>query len=268
LGLVPAVLWGSAGWWLAAVVTYLALQTFAVGIGTHRLFTHRAFQTSRAKEIFLSYFSMLHMLGSPISWVAVHALHHETADTENDPHSPHQIAWWKIWFSTYYDGEMSKAMRYVRPMLRDRHHVFVHRNYFKLALLWQTLLLLIGWKVYLFIFCVPTVLVYNITTLGTVAHHVFGYRTYDTVCESRNNWLLSLLTAGDGWHNNHHWNPRSLRHGEKWWEIDLQAWLIERIFAQTDGDKQSIAVRQVAASSRKAARRMNGDLQINESKLK
>jgi stearoyl-CoA desaturase (delta-9 desaturase) len=49
----------------------------------------------------------------------------------------------------------------------------------------------------------------------------FGSRRYATRDESRNNWLLALLTFGEGWHNNHHYCPGSVRQGFYWWEIDL-----------------------------------------------
>jgi stearoyl-CoA desaturase (delta-9 desaturase) len=50
---------------------------------------------------------------------------------------------------------------------------------------------------------------------------VLGYRNYDTSDESRNNWFVALITLGEGWHNNHHADSRSSRHGHRWFEIDL-----------------------------------------------
>ena len=62
--------------------------------------------------------------------------------------------------------------------------------------------------------------------------HMWGYRNYETREDSRNNWLFAFLTNGEGWHNNHHADPRSARHGHRAWEIDLTwafLWLCERI---------------------------------------
>jgi stearoyl-CoA desaturase (delta-9 desaturase) len=53
------------------------------------------------------------------------------------------------------------------------------------------------------------------------AAHMWGYRNYDTRENSRNNWLFALLTNGEGWHNNHHADPRSAVHGHRWWELDV-----------------------------------------------
>jgi stearoyl-CoA desaturase (delta-9 desaturase) len=57
--------------------------------------------------------------------------------------------------------------------------------------------------------------------------HTFGRRTYDVKDESRNNWLIALLTFGEGWHNNHHAFPRSARHGLKRIQFDV-SWMVIR----------------------------------------
>lgn len=51
--------------------------------------------------------------------------------------------------------------------------------------------------------------------------HLWGYRNYETFDDSRNNWLVALISSGEGWHNNHHADPRSASHGHGGWEIDL-----------------------------------------------
>jgi stearoyl-CoA desaturase (delta-9 desaturase) len=51
---------------------------------------------------------------------------------------------------------------------------------------------------------------------------MWGYRNYETDENSRNNWIFALATNGDGWHNNHHADPRSAAHGfHRWWELDV-----------------------------------------------
>ena len=62
--------------------------------------------------------------------------------------------------------------------------------------------------------------------------HLFGYRTHYTKEGSTNNWLVGLVASGEGWHNNHHWDEKSARHGHRWWEIDLTwvpVWLLEKL---------------------------------------
>jgi fatty-acid desaturase len=50
--------------------------------------------------------------------------------------------------------------------------------------------------------------------------HRYGYRNYETDEDSRNNMIIALFSGGEGWHNNHHADPRSARFGHHWWELD------------------------------------------------
>jgi stearoyl-CoA desaturase (delta-9 desaturase) len=73
-----------------------------------------------------------------------------------------------------------------------------------------------------------TVVVWHTTWSVNSITHIWGYRNYDTPDDSRNNALIGLLAGGEGWHNNHHADPRSAQHGHEWWEFDL-AWLTIRL---------------------------------------
>jgi stearoyl-CoA desaturase (delta-9 desaturase) len=68
---------------------------------------------------------------------------------------------------------------------------------------------------------VSTVLLYHCTFLINSLAHVWGSRRFATPDESRNNFVLALVTLGEGWHNNHHYYMSSVRQGIKWWEIDI-----------------------------------------------
>lgn len=68
---------------------------------------------------------------------------------------------------------------------------------------------------------VRTIFTWHVTWGINSFSHIWGYRNYETREDSRNNWLFALLTNGEGWHNNHHADPRSARHGHRWWEIDV-----------------------------------------------
>lgn len=77
---------------------------------------------------------------------------------------------------------------------------------------------------------VRTVLVWHITWAVNSVTHLLGYRNYATLDSSRNNVLVGLLSNGEGWHNNHHADPRSARFGRRWWELDT-TWLTIRLLA-------------------------------------
>jgi len=75
---------------------------------------------------------------------------------------------------------------------------------------------------------VRTVLVFQATMCVNSITHLWGYRNYDTNDNSKNNFFIGILASGEGWHNNHHADPRSARHGHFWWELDV-AWLTIRL---------------------------------------
>jgi fatty-acid desaturase len=75
---------------------------------------------------------------------------------------------------------------------------------------------------------VRTVLVWHVTWSVNSVTHLWGYRNYETDEGSRNNVIVGILGCGEGWHNNHHADPRSARHGHLWWEIDA-TWLAIRL---------------------------------------
>jgi stearoyl-CoA desaturase (delta-9 desaturase) len=68
---------------------------------------------------------------------------------------------------------------------------------------------------------VRTVVVWHITWSVNSLTHLWGYRNHNTSDDSRNNWFVALITFGEGWHNNHHADARSAKHGHLWFEIDL-----------------------------------------------
>jgi stearoyl-CoA desaturase (delta-9 desaturase) len=54
----------------------------------------------------------------------------------------------------------------------------------------------------------------------------FGYRSFETSDQSKNNFWVGLGAFGEGYHNNHHAKPRCAAHGLKWWEFDLTRYII------------------------------------------
>jgi stearoyl-CoA desaturase (delta-9 desaturase) len=66
----------------------------------------------------------------------------------------------------------------------------------------------------------------HVTWMVNSVTHVWGARRFPTRDDSRNNWLVALLSFGEGWHNNHHAHPVSARHGLAWYELDITYWTI------------------------------------------
>jgi hypothetical protein len=75
--------------------------------------------------------------------------------------------------------------------------------------------------------CGSTVLLLHATLcINSLAHH-YGSRDFDTDDHSRNNLFLSIITLGEGWHNNHHYYAGSTRQGFYWWQIDVTYYLLK-----------------------------------------
>jgi len=222
----------------AVVVALLlyAVRMFAITAFYHRYFAHRTFRTSRAMQFAFACLGASCVQRGPLWWAAHHRRHHERADCDGDPHSPRlQGLFWSHmgWFLTPegFRTDWRRIADFARyPELRwlDRYDVVA--PIVLAALLYAAGVLLgryapalgtSGGQLLVWGFFVSTVVLFHATvTINSLAHR-FGTRRFDTNDDSRNNLLLALLTFGEGWHNNHHFFPGSVRQGFRWWEIDL-----------------------------------------------
>jgi stearoyl-CoA desaturase (delta-9 desaturase) len=234
--------WWSVGFAVAGVYVF---GTLGVNIGFHRLLTHRSFKSPRWFEHTLTLLGVCSLEGSPVKWVANHRMHHQHSDTEPDPHSPLvAFLWAHIGWMLVENREVNsleKCRTYVRDLCRDRFYVQLERRgrwllvYAVHAAIFYALGAIIGlisggtlmaavqlglsmlvWAVF-----VRTVVVWHITWSVNSFTHLAGYRNYETGEGSRNNWVVALLSNGEGWHNNHHADQRSAAHGHRWWEFDV-----------------------------------------------
>lgn len=225
--LSPAMLTARA--LLAFVVLIILTQLFGLSIGFHRLLAHKSFCTSVAVRFLLALVGTLSLQGGPVWWVAIHRLHHKYPDTDHDIHSPNQGFLWSHFGWTLVERPTFRRFHQYAPFAgsigRDRSLQFLDRTEFPLqALLWGALYAYGGWPCVLWGGAARLVCTYHCTWLVGSAAHRWGYRRYSTSDEARNLWWVSLLTYGEGWHNNHHRMPYSARHGHVWWELDI-GWL-------------------------------------------
>jgi fatty-acid desaturase len=211
-------------WWITG--------SLGVGIGYHRLLTHRSFKAPKAVEYFLSLCGGLALQGGPIAWVATHRIHHIFTDREGDPHSPRDGQWWSHmgWIITGYsilshqfmDRNPIVVSRYVSDLGTRPFHIWLTRLHWVPVVILACGLYALGgirfvlWGVFLRI-----VFSWHVTWFVNSAAHIWGSRRFATRDDSRNSWWVALLTFGEGWHNNHHAHPASARHGWVWYEIDL-----------------------------------------------
>jgi fatty-acid desaturase len=224
-------------WWglLTAVIVWFFGACFGVGVGFHRLLTHGGFQTPKIVEYTLTLFGCLALQGSPMHWVAVHRKHHRYTDVPGrDPHSPSEGFWWAHigWMLLENPAiDANIIPDYVRTMTRDRFHRWAHKYWWGPAIVVGAFLLILGWclggnsfalELFLWGSIVHIPFGWHISWSVNSFGHRLGSRTYDDLADdSTNNWVVNLLTFGEGWHNNHHAFPYSARHGLKRWQIDI-----------------------------------------------
>jgi fatty-acid desaturase len=234
LGAVPAIFMFKWQAVVIAMVLWWISASPGVGMGFHRLLTHRGYKTPKFVEYMLAVFGTLALEGGPIYWVVTHRLHHAHADAPGDPHTPRDGGWWShigwILSGTAQRHDKATIARYAPDLVKDRFHVWLNRLYWvPLTVVGLALLLFGGWSYLMWGVFVRVVVNLHATWLVNSAAHMWGRRRFATRDDSRNNWWVVLLTFGEGWHNNHHAHPTSARHGLAWYEIDLNWWGIRTL---------------------------------------
>jgi len=207
-------------------------RMFGVTGGYHRYFAHRSYKTSRVFQFMLACLGCSCLQKGPLWWAAHHRGHHRYSDTPMDPHSPHETTfWWShvgwILSTEHTDGPpIPDWEKYPELRWLDRWHWVPGAG---LAVL---CFLIAGWSGLVWGFFVSTILLYHAVFTINSLSHLFGKRRYNTPDDSRNNWVLAIITLGEGWHNNHHHYQSSVNQGFYWWEIDISysiIWLLSKV---------------------------------------
>jgi fatty-acid desaturase len=214
-------------------------------MGYQRLLVHRGYQVPKVVEYCLTVCGTLALEGGSIAWVATHRIHHQHSDNTGDPHTPHEGTWWAHmgWIiSGRALNTQTAALAHYAPDLAKNHvHVWLSKYHWVPLTLMGIGLLIVGtliggirqgvglflWGIFL-----RTTLGLHATWLVNSATHLHGRGRFPTRDESRNSWWVALLTGGEGWHNNHHANPVSARHGLAWYEFDPNyygIWVLEKL---------------------------------------
>lgn len=226
LGAVAALFFFSWQAFLLATVLWWVAVGFGIGMGYHRLLTHRGYKTPKWVEYALTVCGTLALEGGPIFWVATHRMHHQNTDKEGDPHSPRDGGFWAHmgWLLTgrTMHNDAADLLPYVPDLRNDKFHVWISRwHWVPITALGAVLLIACGWPYLLWGIFFRTVIGLHSTWLVNSATHMWGKQRFPTGDSSRNSFWVALLTFGEGWHNNHHAHPQAARHGATWYELDL-----------------------------------------------
>jgi stearoyl-CoA desaturase (delta-9 desaturase) len=217
--------------WL--LLASFGVRMFAITGGYHRYFAHRTYKTSRAFQLVLAVLGATATQKGALWWAGHHRTHHKYSDQPGrDVHSPREGFWWahQGWI---FDGRWDDTpLEQIRDFGRYPELVWLNQWHIVPPIAMALLLWAFGGaSAVVWGYCVSTVLLWHATySINSLAHR-WGTRRYETDDDSRNNWLLGLLTCGEGWHNNHHHYCASARQGFLWWEIDVTYYTLRGLAA-------------------------------------
>ncbi len=274
LGLIAAV-WHTWGAGLSGIdvglflATYLATG-FGVTVGFHRLFTHQSFQAKRWVRNALAIAGSMAIQGPVIRWVADHRRHHAFSDQPGDPHSPHLDegpgvrgvvrGLWHAHMGWMFGDEQTSARRWAPDMVKDSAMRRIDRLFPLWVVLSFALPAVIGLLVtrtlagalsaFIWASLVRIFMLHHVTWSINSICHFYGNRPYQTTDFSTNNWMLSVISLGESWHNNHHAFPTSAVHGLRPYQIDLTAGVIRLLkVGGLAWDVKTVTPKQLAAKA-------------------
>jgi stearoyl-CoA desaturase (Delta-9 desaturase) len=242
VGLVAAIvlLWDRAigPLELALLIGLYMLTALGVTLGYHRMFTHRAFESSRVFRAIVAILGSMAVQGSVITWVADHRKHHTFTDQEGDPHSPHLAGpgFWGavkgLWHAhvgwLFESVGTADRQRFAADLLKDGVIRVIDKLFFLWVALSFALPFALGWIIgggigaalsaVLWGGFVRVFLLHHVTWSINSVCHFFGRKRFNVDDESRNVFWLAPLSMGEAWHHNHHAFPTSAFHGLSPWE--------------------------------------------------
>jgi stearoyl-CoA desaturase (delta-9 desaturase) len=227
------------------VVGVFVFGYLGINLCYHRLLTHKGLECPKWLEHVFAVLAICCMQDTPARWVGIHRWHHVKSDESDDPHTPLAgLVWGHVGWVFLKNDQIDRYAiytRFAKDILRDpfykklettaRYPLIVVASwalFFAVGFAFELLssgsflqAVQFGFSLLIWGVFVRTVVVWHVTWSVNSLAHLFGYRNYNTSDDSRNNWFVALMTFGEGWHNNHHADARSARHGHRWFEIDL-----------------------------------------------
>ena len=203
------------------------LRMWGITGGYHRYFAHKSFKTSRVFQFVLAFIGCMATQKGPLWWAGGHRRHHRYSDQPGDMHSPNEGFYWSHqgWI---FDGRWDRTeVERIRDFAAFPELVWLNHWHAVPPLLLAVACYAIGgFSGLVWGFAISTTLLWHSTySINSLAHR-WGTRRYETTDDSRNNFLLALLTLGEGWHNNHHRYMASVRQGFFWWEVDITYYVL------------------------------------------
>lgn len=221
----------SWGMWVATIVLYFATGMSITG-GYHRFYSHQTYKAHPIVEGFLLFFGSMAAQGSALRWSFEHRIHHAYVDTDRDPYCI-QKGFWYAHVMWLFDHPRPIENKVVSDLLRNKMVMFQH-NYYRYLIMGTNIVafLFVGWLLddYLGAFVISWWLrlfaLHHSTWFINSLAHTWGARTFSSEQTAVDNFVISLLTFGEGYHNYHHTFANDYRNGIRWYHFDPTKWMI------------------------------------------
>ncbi len=235
---VPVTAWytwktGFEPWMLWLCVGMFTVIGLSICAGYHRFFSHKSYECSPAVQAFYGFFGAMAAQNSILCWSADHRIHHQYVDKDWDPYNIQRGFWWAHFLWVFYKPAKAKSFAHVPDLEKNPIVQWQHR--------WYRWILLLG------VIVIPTgvgalfgrplagllwggflrvVITHHTTFFVNSLAHYMGKRTFNARVSARDNWLLALVTFGEGYHSFHHRFPADFRNGVRWYHWDPAKWVI------------------------------------------
>lgn len=231
---LPYYLYYTPPSWSLILATVLLFFIMGISItgGYHRYYSHRAYKTHPVVEAILLLFGTMTAEGSALRWSYDHRLHHAHVDTDDDPYSIHKGFWYAhcLWILEKPRPIESKT---VSDLMRNPMVMFQHKYYGSLMVLTNALMVFfVGWLcndywgAFVVSLWVRTFFLHHFTWFINSLAHTWGDKPFCTEQSAVNNYIISLVTFGEGYHNYHHTYANDYRNGIRWYHFDPTKWTI------------------------------------------
>jgi stearoyl-CoA desaturase (delta-9 desaturase) len=210
----------------------LYLTGFSITAGYHRYYAHKSYKSNTFFETVLLFFGSMTAQGSALRWAFDHRIHHAHVDTDNDPYNINRgflyaHCFWII------DKPREIESKIVPDLLRNKLVMFQHKNIGKLIVLTNFIAFYaVGWMLNDFMgaFFIALWLrlfaLHHFTWFINSLAHIWGDKPFSQEHSAVNNYILAILTFGEGYHNYHHTFANDYRNGVRWYQFDPTKWLI------------------------------------------
>tara|TARA_R110000822_G_scaffold66188_2_gene161726 strand:- start:421 stop:1164 length:744 start_codon:yes stop_codon:yes gene_type:complete len=208
-----------------SIFIFFLMNCLGMAVTFHRYYSHGSFKFKhKLLEYICATLGMISCSGSALGWAGIHRHHHTHSDTPADPHQANRGLLSMLTIDYYY----SPSSRIIIDLLKDKFILLSHKYFFVPAFVYCSVLFAaLGFSGLMVGFSIPAFL-----TMFTQVFTNYINHKNENDFTPKNVWWMNFLNFGDGWHKNHHDNPRSFTSSTKWYEIDVSGIMIKYVLGR------------------------------------